>query len=431
VVLAVAMQANGRAEAATTELVSVAADGSQANGPSGSPSINSSGRFVAFDSWADNLVPSDRNSRVDVFVRDLAGGRTERISVNSNGVEGNKGGAFPYVSATGRFVTFISGSTNLASPGTSWVEANVFIRDRLTGITELANVGIDGQPARPPSTPTKSPVSSDGRYVAFVTRSSLLPDDTNGLEDVYLRDRFLGVLERVSVDSSGHQSVTNHSDGSLAMSPDGRFIAFGSRARDLSPGDDDSLPDLFVRDRLRGITEIISGGVKGGVSGGLISDKGRFVVFGQSGSTYIHDRTKGVTQTHIGVGSPSSMTSDGRFIAVWDRSAGVSVLDRITRSTERVDLDTCGVPANDMSFAPSISGNGRRVAFFSVATNLVPNDTNYAEDVFVHLLARGHRAHGRHERCPETGEPGSRSDDGRADVGHTCCAVPVLTNIGG
>ena len=153
-------------------------------------------------------------------------GTTERVSVDSAGNQGNRGGGAPSLSADGRFVAFFSGATDLVPDGST----GVFINDRQTATTEWVVAG--NMPA----------LSADGRFVAFVSRATnLVPGDTNGSWDVFVRDRQTGITERVSVDSAGNQgdggsgSVGTSADR-LAISADGRFVAFASDATNLAPG---------------------------------------------------------------------------------------------------------------------------------------------------------------------------------------------------
>jgi hypothetical protein len=225
--------------------------------------------------------------------------------------------------------------------------------------------------------------------------------DTNGATDVFVRDRQAGTTERVSISSSGAQ---NNDPGASSTSPDisadGRFVVFASTAVNLVPGDTNGVRDVFVRDRQTGTTERVSvaaGGAQGdgpspsnGIRGGTtfgpaISADGRFVVFDSSTTNLV----SGDTNTCVNPGA-YSFTTPGSCpdTFVHDRQAG---------TTERVSVDSAGAQANDASTDPAISGDGSVVAFFSAASNLVPNDTNscvfpavafsngHCPDIFVHV----------------------------------------------
>jgi Tol biopolymer transport system component len=164
--------------------VSVASDGTQGNGDSVSPSISADGRYVAFMSYAYNLVPGDTNGKADVFVHDRLTGQTTRVSVASDGTQGNDGSGGASISANGRYVAFVSGASNLV-PGDTNGKADVFVHDRLTGQTTRVSVASDGTEGNSDS--IYPSISADGRYVAFQSwASNLIPRDTNGAWDVFV-----------------------------------------------------------------------------------------------------------------------------------------------------------------------------------------------------------------------------------------------------
>jgi Tol biopolymer transport system component len=231
-----------------TERVSVGTGGVEGNDRSGTEALSTDGRFVAFGSWADNLVPGDTNEAFDVFIRDRQTGRTERVSVGTGGVEGDDRSGTVALSADGRFVAFGSWADNLV-PGDTNGNADVFVRDRRTGVTERASVGPNGVQGNGDSGSYATVVlSADGRFVAFQSSASnLVPGDTNGLDDIFVRDRLKGVTERVSLGPNGVQG--NDGSSSPALSADGRFVAFGSWADNLVPGDTNEEEDVFVHAR--------------------------------------------------------------------------------------------------------------------------------------------------------------------------------------
>jgi Tol biopolymer transport system component len=343
-----------------TERVSVDRAGNEADGSSESAAISADGRFVAFASYAGNLVPSDTNGQSDIFVHDRQTGATERASVSSAGYQADGAGDSPAISADGRFVTFVSVASNLVPRDTN-SQSDVFVRDRQTSATERVSVdsagnqadGAGGAPA----------ISADGRFVAFVsTARNLFSGDTNGQSDVFVRDRQTGVTERVSVDSAGNQA--DGSSNAPAISADGEFVVFESAARNLVPGDTNGRIDVFVRDRHSGTTERLSVNSTGDQanSGGLgpaISGDGRFVTFYAGHSDLVPGDT--------------------------NRRQDVFIHDRRTGATEQVSVNDAGSQGNDHSGGlSSVSGDGRFVAFPSLAYNLLPADTNLTQDVFVH-----------------------------------------------
>jgi len=174
-----------------TTRVSVASDGTQANGASlGFPSISADGRYVTFQSDATNLVPGDDNGLTDIFVHDRQTGETTRVSVGANGEQGNGGALTPNISADGRWLTFNSSATNLV-PGDTNGFTDVFVRDLQTGETTRVNVSDDGSEANDRA--LRPSISGDGRCVGFVSAASnLVFGDTNAVDDVFVHDR-LGV----------------------------------------------------------------------------------------------------------------------------------------------------------------------------------------------------------------------------------------------
>ncbi|MGH8879055.1 MAG: hypothetical protein ACRD0P_17230, partial [Stackebrandtia sp.] len=232
-----------------TTRVSVASNGRQANRVSMGPAISAGGRYVAFTTASANLVPGDTNGEDDVFVRDRRTGATTRVSVASDGSQGNDRSGFPgpALSADGRYVAFDSYANNLVPSDTNGT-LDVFMHDRQTRATSRVSVASDGSQA---SSFSGGPaVSADGRYVAFISLSeNLVSGDTNGTTDVFVHDRRTGATSRVSVTSQGSQVNNGSNAFELAISADGRFVAFTSLASRLVPGDTNGTLDVFVHDR--------------------------------------------------------------------------------------------------------------------------------------------------------------------------------------
>jgi hypothetical protein len=344
------------AVAQTTERVSVSSTGDQANRPTQSPRISADGRFVTFASFATNLVAGDTNGSQDIFVHDRESGTTSRVSVASDGTQGS--GFSPSISADGRFVAFLSWASNLV-PGDTNNTADVFLRDRQNGTTIRVSVASDGTQANSDS--DGASISADGRFVAFTSyASNLVAGDTNDGADVFVHDRQSGTTTRVSIASDGTQG--NSRSHATSISADGRFVAFFSFASNLVAGDTNAVPDAFVHDRQTGTTSRVS---------------------------VASDGTQGNNITYF-----SSISADGRFVAFFSEASNlvagdtneihdVFVHDRQSGTTSRVSIASDGMQGNDESYDPSISADGRFVAFNSAASNLVAGDTN-GPDVFVH-----------------------------------------------
>jgi Ca2+-binding RTX toxin-like protein len=407
----------------TITRVSVDSAGNQANNLSLIPSISADGRFVAFSSRASNLVSGDTNNSDDIFVRDLSTNTTTRASVDSAGNQGNGGSASPSISADGRFVGFTSGASNIV-PGDTNNRSDIFVRDLLTNTTTRVSVDSAGNQGNGgfllgffiPS------ISADGRFVAFESFvPNLVPGDTNDSADIFVRDTLTNTTTRVSLDSAGNQGNGGSFGGSSdpSISANGRFVAFASEASNLVPGDTNASDDIFVRDLSTNTTTRVS--VSGASNPGngdssnpSISADGRFVTFSSKASNLVPGDTNNKedifvrdlstnTTTNISVSGAgnqgngdsgfSSISADGRFVAFLSEASNlvpgdtnnkedIFVRDLSTNTTIRVSISDAGNEGNGLSYIPSISADGRFVAFSSDADNLVPGDTN-SRDIFV------------------------------------------------
>lgn len=404
--------------AAQTTRVSVNSAGVQGNFYNEHPSISADGRYVVFTSFAGNLVTGDSNNVSDIFVRDRLTNQTTRVSVSSAGTQGNLNSYKPTISADGRFVAFESLSNNLV-PNDSNNRSDVFVRDRVGNQTtrvSVSNAGAQGN-----ASSFNPSISSDGRFVAFSSFvENLVTGDTNGNEDVFIRDRTTNQTTRISVGSAGQGNNRSYRP---SISSDGRFVSFTSHATNLVAGDTNGWVDVFVHDRtLKQTTRVSvsSAGVQGNFGGiyyHSISANGRFVVFqatatnlvpndtnGTQNDVFIRDRTTNQTtivsidsngvQGYYGSYLPS-ISADGRFVAFSSVSnklvlgdtngrADIFIRDRTTNQTARLSLSSAGVQGNeDSRWGPSINSDGRYVVFESDANNLVANDTNASRDIFV------------------------------------------------
>ena len=226
-----------------TARVSVASDATQANGTSNVAGISADGRYVVFSSTASNLVPADTNGAPDVFVHDRQTGQTARVSVASDGTQANGTSDFAAVSADGRRVVFSSNASNLVPGDTNGVY-DVFVHDLQTGQTTRASVASDGTQANADS--IWSAVNADGRYVAFSSLGSkLVPGDTSASSDVFVHDLLTGQTTLVSVSGGGAQGNANFTDFP-GLSADARYVAFTSFSSNLVPNDTNGADDIFV-----------------------------------------------------------------------------------------------------------------------------------------------------------------------------------------
>ena len=249
-------------------------------------SISADGRFVVFDTHRADLVPGDTNGAIDVFVYDRTTKAFSRVSVASDGHEGNGESDYPTITADGRYVAFWSSATNLV-PGDTNGAADVFLHDRQTGVTERVSVNSSGEQLQGGSDANPPALSSDARYVAFVTPTGEL---ANGVPyyDVFVRDRVALVTQRID---TGPDGASDGFEGGVSLSADGRYVAFVSRSSNLVPGDTNTFPDarhteapdVFVHDRATGEVEIASvksNGLQLPISGApSLSADGRLVAF--------------------------------------------------------------------------------------------------------------------------------------------------------
>lgn len=344
----------------TTRRMSLGPGGVPGNGDSTGAILTTGARYVGFSSLATNLVAGDANGHWDAFVRDRGSNATERVSVSSSGLEGNADSYLWSLSQGGRYAVIVSDASNLVSDDTNGA-SDVFIRDRRSGTTSLISAGLGGAPADGGS--FGAVISSNGKFVALQSQAAnLVPDDKNGRSDIFLRNLSTGTTTLVSTDSRGKQGDGDSYDPSL--SADGRFVTFYSWATNLVPGDTNGFSDIFVHDRLTGRTERVSvtsrgtQGEGGSVSASISAD-GRFVAFESSDSKLVR--------------GDSNEASD---IFLRDRDRG---------TTRLLSVGPSGVEGNQSSESPRISADGSTVAFDSQATNLVPHDTNEARDVFVRI----------------------------------------------
>ena len=460
----------GAGSPGATERVSVSSTGSQSTTVGGvpTPTISDDGRYVTYHTRSEGLVPNDTNDREDVFVFDRNTGATTRINAPGN-TQPDGPSLFPRISGDGRFVVFgsgarnlVAGDTNAAPPSptasTDATGRDVFVWDRTTGAITREDVASDGTEGKCFSASNSPPagtqvfcaggvalaeadINVDGRYVTFAANAiNLVPGDTNLNTDVFLRDRVAGTTTRISVPTGGAQGCTQTGTGtgapactgagaSLApsISADGRFIAYDSAATYLLGAgvDANGQRDVFIYDKQAATTGLISkstGGVAANGASSLpsISADGRWVAFASlatnlvpndtnnASDIFLHDRQTSTT-TRVSVGPSGvqglngsffpSISGDGRYVAfdslagnlVPDDSNGRSdafVYDRTTATTSRVSLTRNLEQANDGSFFAAPNFDGRYVAFASEAGNLVSGDSNDDVDVFVHDRTR-------------------------------------------
>jgi hypothetical protein len=345
-------------------LESRSSGGAIGNGASSHSSMSADGRFLVFESAATNLVPGDTNGVPDIFLRDRSTGQTTRVNVSSSGAQSNGTSFHAAISADGRFVAFASAGSNLVDGDTNNT-VDIFVRDRTTNQTTRVSVSSGGAQAN--SFSVLPNLSADGRFVAFESdASNLVADDTNGVLDIFVRDRTAAQTVRATVSSAGIQG--NGPSEVPTLSSDGRFVVFQSLSSNLVPGDTNGVDDIFVRDLVANVTtreSVATGGgqANGDSNPGTISSDGRFVAFVSSASNLVAGDTNGF--------------------------ADVFARDRSTGQTIRVSLGNDGSQPNGASINFNIvfSGNAALLAYISSASNLVAADTNGKDDVFTSSLS--------------------------------------------
>lgn len=403
------------------------AGGVAADGSSYYAAVSSDGRYVAFESDADNLSAEDDDTYSDVFVRDAQTGQT-LLASRANGASGAGGNGFSNLEAPGRalsgdgrYVAFASTADNLSAEDDDNFK-NIFVRDVQTGTTTLVSRTTAGAAANDSS--GIPAISTDGRYVAFQSAAdNLSPDDNNAVTNIFVRDLLAGTVAFVSRAPDG--GAADASSVNPSISADGRYVVFDSAADNLSPDDQDAVQNVFVRDTQTGATIFVSRAT--GASGpagtdtssdAFISPDGRYVAFQsladnlsaedndafvnifvrdlQAATTTLASRTTGASGAGAdGIAELPVISSGGRNVAFQSNADNLSAEDNNTYFNVFVrDLQTAattlasraggpaGAGADNSSFEPGISADGRFVAFSSDADNLSGEDDNAHSNIF-------------------------------------------------
>jgi uncharacterized repeat protein (TIGR01451 family) len=324
---------------------------------------------VAFASYSENLLPGDTNTTSDVFLFNVTSGTTSLISVSTNGSTSGSGYSdVPDISSTGRYVAFYSESSDLiGSDGNS--SGDIFRRDTVLNTTALVSVSTNG--TLPGNSSSYDPdITPDGRFIAFeTTATDLFANDLNGLiDDIVLRDMTSNTVELISINGSGTGSGNNYSYDPV-ISDDARFVAFESSSTNLGPVDLNGQFDVYVRDRSNNTNILCSRNLTATGSGSdisydpIISGNGQIVLFYSLATNLLAGDTNGF--------------------------GDVFAYNTATHTLQRVSIGLGGEAANGESVNYTISADGRYVAFQSYATNLVANDSNQTDDVFLRDLVSG------------------------------------------
>ncbi|CAN5153225.1 hypothetical protein BH09ACT6_BH09ACT6_09980 [soil metagenome] len=394
------------------------------------------GRYVVFVSRATTLTGTDNHGHVQAYRRDTLTGSTVTVSVNNtDGSGANDNVASPTLSGDGRFVAFITPATDVTSEGTGGY-AQLFVRDLLNSTTELASVSLASTPAGGSANVQGAAISLDGSHVAFATSATdLTTASTNGHLQAFERDLVGHTTAMVSINGGAAPSGGNgDTSEDLAISSDGRYVAFTSDATDLTAAASHGVQQVYRRDVTAGTTTLISV-EKTGTSGGdkvsglpTMSANGSFIAF-TSGATdltavsseghsqvYVHDQSGtnmmvsvSTSATPKGANDDSgntglSMSADGRRLVFASKATDLtSVATGGHNQIYLADAGTSGFAmlspaatagtggAGDSVF-PRLSADGTAASFTSIASNLTSTPTNAHAQVYTRKITSGSTA---------------------------------------
>ena len=427
-----------------TSRVDISSSGRQARGYAKLQCITADGRYVVFHSLAPNLVPDDTNRSGDVFLHDRLTGETTRVSVSSTGQEGNGHSGSCGISSDGRYVVFASAATNFSPgdlAGLGYDGCDVFVHDRRTHQTTCASLSRSGEHV--PGRSLGPSITPDGRYVAFRSMAALVPEDTNGRPDVYVRDRSSGGIRLVSATGAGISGNDASRSWPHCMSDDGRSMVFASMADDLVSGDMNNSQDVFLHDFWTGKTRCLSVTRSGQAANGRSTDcamspDGRFVVYASDADDLAGAERSTAPASAADPASPAGaflpllgylrllapapacQPAAGRPVAWHQAPAGgpgeaadttgtleagccgceggpseqgaqaqprpfwIYVYDRLAGTTQLASYAADGSPPDGDCWNPTIARQGALVAFASTATNLAPGgDSSGYADIFM------------------------------------------------
>lgn len=347
----------------TTTLVSGGIDGKGGNNSSYQhlKTLSHDGRIAVYTSDASNIVPNDTNDDSDVFAYDRLTKKTELISASSAGIPANDMSAGPTISADGRFVAFVTYADNILPKldgcKQSWC-GYMIVHDRVTGKKVFANLDSDGKPLDIHN-PYWNTISGDGRSVIFSTEV-MLPGDMNDEPDTYIHNLQTGTTQLVAADNYGHTGP----DGGYgySSSADGRYVVFDSWSQ-MTPEDTNTSADVYLRDTLLSKTSLLSPRLNNeeqwqSAFDAYISDDGKWVAFLSSASNLVPGDT--------------------------NRKRDVFLRDLQHNTIKRISDANNGEQSDEYADGPSLSSDGRFIVYSSYAENLVPNDTNHRQDIFLY-----------------------------------------------
>lgn len=412
----------------TLERVSLTQTGAEISSGIGAdtPQISHDGNLVVLTT-RDALLPADTNSNTDAYLKNIQTGAIELLSVNTAGNGGNNDTHQVSISADGQIVALESSASDLVAVDANG-ETDIFVRDLNAGTT-VRVMGVGG--TEPDADSDIYNLSADGRYVTFSSgATNLVANDTNASGDVFVYDTINETVTRVSVDSAGVEGNDRSRDP--ATDSTGRFVAFGSEASNFSADDGDNISDIYVHDQVSGITRLVSYSLlnnhveSSGFSPCITFDNGSVLVGFESREpmeslvdvndvkdvflrNVIDETTVLISQADsqgpypVYAGVESSVGGDldytGRYVALssdatnFDFETGfndqILLLDRRKGVYQLLSDNGSGLASDGYSDDASMNHDASKVAFESYATDLVPNDLNGVQDIFVKTVGGG------------------------------------------
>ncbi len=347
------------------ERISVTPGGNPAGGGSGNATVSDDGRFVAFESSANDLVATPGNGSAQLYLRDRQLGVTTRLSQVA-GVPANLPVQGSVIAGNGSRVAFETAATNLDAGDTNGVE-DIYAVNVASGVLTRVSVGAGG--AQTSERSQRPSISRNGQRIAFQSRGVLAAGGSSAFEQIYLRDLDLQTTTLVSVNNAGNNGNQDEVDASL--SGNGQVVAFNAASNDLVGGDSNNLRDRFVRDLLGNSTERISLADAAGPFPSQANGDSTTSIRGQrqlsADARFLVTATSATNLGSLGLQAPTTQ------IVRIDRQGNVARL---------ISVDINGNQALSSAFDPAISSDGRFLVFRSNTTNLVPGDSNNASDIF-------------------------------------------------
>jgi hypothetical protein len=397
---------------------SVGSNGTEGNRGGSDGYISDDGRWVVFTSRSDNLVNGDNNNALDVFLRDRVLGTTIRLSVSNTGVAGDNDSRASGISADGQWVLFTSSATNLVPNDTNEGE-DVFLWDRSTATVSRVSVSSSGGQGSGSLLRAYATLSADGHYIAFSTHMrGLVWYDTNDAYDVFLHHRISGETRRISVSNEGTQGNSiSGSSGIMGISADGRYVTFESVASNLVAGDTNGVADIFLFDRQLGQIERISSLMDGSQTSfvslsPVLSSDGRVIAFStpedlETGeytpiySIYLYDHLSDTLTLALQDGEGGRLNMQSPLLShngerLFFNSTEVTLVSNDTNkvgdvfelnllngAVQRLSLSSYDEQGFTGSYLTDVSGDGRFVIWYSDAEEFVEGDKNFTVDVFL------------------------------------------------